>query len=97
VNKCRDRIGAEPEISGRGADALGGRERGRVDSPEIGREDADQHQAKEQCAADRDRRMIAQKLENTAADFHRQQQIRQLRRDDNAMRHRYSAGGRDSQ
>src|SRR5258707_566018 len=92
------RMGRRLSMDLRGGEAAGrAREAGRVDGPEIGREGPDQYEAKEQRAADRDGRMVAQEAEDTAPDFHRQQQVRQLRRDDKARRDRHSSGGRDAQ
>jgi hypothetical protein len=41
--------------------------------------------------------MAAQEAEDAAPDRHRQQQVRQARRDGKARRNRHSAGGLDGQ
>ena len=63
IDVAAELVGAEP-VSRRGRPrALGGRERGRVDGPEIRREYPDQDEAEQQRAADRDCRMVAQEAE----------------------------------
>ena len=81
IDVAAEHVGAEPESRRRRAGALGGRERGRIDRAEIGREDRDQDQDQQQRAADRDGGMAAQEADEAAPDHDGPQQLRQLRRD----------------